>query len=227
MALLKWDPVGEHKYRIGEDKPVLFPMDVATKTWAEGVAWNGLTSVTESPSGADESKYYANNKLYLSVRGLEEFGFTLEGYQSPPEFDQCDGQAEICKGVKISQQRRVPFCFAYRRWIGEQDGGMHDDYEIHIFYNATASPTEETAETINESPEPGTMSWECSTIPVEVPGYEPTSRCVIKASKVPEAKLKEIEEALWGRDADETQSVTEIKPHVLYPADVKAIVERQ
>lgn len=225
MARLTWDPVGDHDYRVGEEMPVVYPWDSTNKTWANGVAWDGLRQVTESPSGADENKYYANNKQYLSIRGLEEFGFSLEGYQSPEEFDQCDGQAEIATGVRITQQKRVPFCFAYKRWIGNDTEGVHHDYEIHIFYNATCSPTEETAETINESPEPATMSWECTTTPVEVPGYEPTSRCIIKASKITDAtKLAEIEDNLFGRDADAEHEISAIDPHVLYPAEIMAII---
>lgn len=225
MGKLIWDPVGDHKYKIGEDMPVVFPWNPTNKTWADGVAWNGLTKVTESPSGADESKYYANNKLYLSIRGLEELGFTLEGYQSPEEFDVCDGQIEVAPGMKITAQKRIPFCFAYRRWIGNDTDGIHSDYEIHIIYNATCSPTEEDAETINESPEPGTMSWECSATPVDVPGYDATPRVIIKASNVTDAtKLAAIEDALFGRDADAEHEITEVTSHILMPSDIMAIL---
>lgn len=216
MARLTWLDEGTHKYKLGVDMTTLYPRDVAKKTWATGVAWNGVTTVTESPSGGDENKYYANNELYLSMRGLEELGFSIEAYYSPEEFDECDGQASPAPGLKITQQTRKPFCFAYRKKIGNDTEGIDYDYEIHILYNATCSPTEESAETINESPEPGTMSWECSALPVPVPGYKPTARIKLIASETPEAALKKIEDALFGGEGSE--------PHVLMPAEIIQIL---
>ena len=225
MAKLVWDPIGEHLYKLGVDKVVLFPWDSTQKKWDKGVAWNGVTTITDSPSGADENKYYANNKQYLSIRGLEQFGFTIEAYQSPEEFDKCDGQAVLAPGFKITQQKREAFCLVYRKLIGNDTEGIKHDYEYHFLYNATCSPTEETAETVNESPEPGTMSWECSTTAVEVPGYEPTSRAIVIASGISSAALlKKLEDTIYGVDADPEHSIEASDPTLLYPAEIQALL---
>lgn len=202
MAKLTWLEDGKRKFKVGVDKTVLFVKDVENKTWKNGVAWHGVTSVNDGAGGADENKYFANNRCYATVRGMETLEPSIEAYYSPDEFDECDGCVEAAPGLKLTGQTRVPFSFAYRKWIGEDSEGTRSDYEIHILYNMTASPTEETADTINESVDLETMSWDCSATPIEVSGYEPTARMVIVASRCTAANLKALEDMLWGTDND-------------------------
>ena len=215
MAKLVWDKAGEKRYETGLDHGVLY---VAKDEggYDTGVVWNGLTAVTESPSGAEESAIYADNIKYLSLRSTEEFGATIEAYSSPEEFDVCDGQATIKEGVTIGQQKRKRFCFSYRTKKGTDE---NDDagYIIHIIYNATASPTEKAYNTINDSPEAITMSWEVSTVPVEVTGFKPTAHIEIDSTKVKPTALTKIEAALYGDDTSGT-------PKVLLPDEIVAII---
>lgn len=216
MAKLVWDKTGERTYETGLDHGVLY---VAKDEggYDTGVVWNGLTAVTESPSGAEESAIYADNIKYLSLRSTEEFGATIEAYSSPEEFDACDGQASLGEGVTIGQQKRKRFCFSYRTKKGND---TNDDagYIIHIIYNATASPTEKAYNTINDSPEAITMSWEISTVPVEVAGFKPTAHIEIDSTKVKAAALTKIEEALYGGDTAGT-------PKVLLPDEIVAMIK--
>lgn len=215
MAKLIWDKTGDRMYETGLDHGVLY---VAKDEggYDAGVVWNGLSAVTESPSGAEESAVYADNIKYLSLRSTEEFGATIEAYSSPEEFDVCDGQASLSDGITIGQQKRKRFCFSYRTKKGTD---TNDDagYIIHIIYNATAAPTEKAYQTINDSPEAVTMSWEISTVPVEVAGFKPTAHIEIDSTKVKAAALTKIEDALYG-DAESGTA------KVLLPDEIVALI---
>lgn len=237
MAALVWDRTGEHFYETGISKGVLFTANndssatLDTPGWNEGVAWSGLISVSESPEGADEEAFYADNIKYLALRGVEDFGGSISAYQSPEEFDECDGSVALNStydGVTIGQQPRKAFCLAYVTQKGNDVQGNEAGYVIHIIYNATASPSEREYQTINDSPEPNELSWDFSSSPVPVTGHKPTSIVRIDSTKfttqAAKAKLKTIEDALFGVDADQTASITEVKPHVLLPNDIITIL---
>lgn len=196
MAILTWDKTGEHFYETGLDKGVLYVQDAGA--YPKGVAWNGLTGVTESPSGADATDLYADNQKYLSLRAAETFGATIEAYTYPDEFAACDGSSELATGLKIGQQTRKTFGFAYRTKLGNDTDGDDHGYIIHLVYGATASPSSKSRATINESPEAITFSWEISTTPVNVTGYKPTATVEIDSTKITADALKKIEEALYG-----------------------------
>jgi len=194
---LKWDQVGERLYETGVKMGVLFPI-LANGEYGEGVAWNGLTAVTEQPSGAEETAIYADNIKYLSLRSLEEFGATIEAYMYPPEFAVCNGEAEPQTGINIGQQTRLPFGLCYRTEVGNDTEFDNHGYKLHLIYGATASPSERNYQTINDSPEAITFSWELKTTPVEVTGYKPTASLVIDSTRVDSAKLKTFESILYG-----------------------------
>lgn len=196
MAKLVWDKNGEHFYETGTDKGVLYPM--VDGAYTTGVAWNGLTAVTESPSGAETTALYADNIKYLSLMSAEEYGITIEAYQSPEEFDACDGTASIADGVSIRQQTRQKFGFSWQSKLGNDTLGEEYGYLIHIMYNGLASPSEKSYATINDSPEAITLSWEVSTTPIEVAGYKPTACVTIDSSKVDSEKLAKLEAMLYG-----------------------------
>lgn len=210
--ILKWDAVGEHFYETGVDHGVLFPMNSDGQTYGAGVAWNGLTAVTESPSGAEVSAIYADNIKYLNLMSAEDFAATIEAYTYPDEFAECDGSASLGTGVKIGQQARKAFGFSYRTKVGN-DLNPELGYKIHIVYGATAAPSERAYETVNDSPEAITFSWEVSTIPVEVSGKKPTAHVEIDSTKFDttdlQTKLALIEAALYGTDTEAT--ITSIK----------------
>ena len=174
MSRVKWDQVGERFYETGVDRGVIYPQ-AEGGSYPKGEGWNGLTAVTESPSGAEPTALWANNHKYLTLMSTEEFGATIEAYTYPDSFAACDGSAEIAKGVQIGQQPRKPFGFTYRTNIGNDTSGTSYGYKLHLVYSALASPSEKSRNTINEDPEAATMSWEISTTPVEVEGFEPTS----------------------------------------------------
>lgn len=185
MAVLEWDATGNKKYTLGIHKVVLFVSDPSAATgYAPGVAWDGVSAVNESPSGAETTDIYANDAKYGSFRSAEQFGFTIEAYTSPKEFDQCDGCAEIGPGVFIRQQNRKPFGLAYMNTIGNDTMGMDYSEELHLVYNATASPSDVNHETVNESPDVSPLSWECNTTSVNVPGYKPTSHFIFKKEEM-------------------------------------------
>ena len=199
--LLSWDGVGEKIFEAGVDRGVLYPA-TAGGTYGEGVAWNGLTAVNESPSGAEENKYYADNIKYASILSAEDFGFTIEAYQSPKEFDQCDGTAEIAPGVTISQQARKAFAFSWRTLMGNDVNDLGDyGYIIHIAYGCKAQPSEKSRGTVNESPEPTTFSWTVATTPVPVTGKKPAAHLQILSTGVTSSKLTSFEEILYGKGA--------------------------
>lgn len=207
MAKLVWDKTGERLYETGVSKGVLYPQD-ATGAYPTGVAWNGLTSVTESPSGADSNPLYADDIKYLDLRSAEEFGATIEAYTYPDEFAICDGSAEPVDGVIIGQQNRTPFAICYKTVLGNDTQTNDYGYLIHIVYNATASPSERAYQTINDSPEAITFSWELTTTPVPVTGYKPTSYMRINSTKVDATKLAALEDVLYGTENAEAHLPT-------------------
>lgn len=199
MAKIVWDDTGKRFYENGVDHGVLYTKTGENGAYATGVAWNGLVSVNESPEGAEANDMYADNIKYGSIRSAETFGATIEAYTYPDEFAVCDGSAEVAPGVTIGQQDRVPFGFAYRTNIGNDSGSA--GYKLHIIYNATASPSEKNYETVNDSPEAITFSWEIETTPVVVTGYKPTSCVVIDSRTTDPAKMAALETLLYGNDS--------------------------
>ena len=207
MAKLVWDETGKRTYETGVSHGVLY-VQTSTGTYGKGVAWNGLTAVTESPSGAEATPLYADNIKYLELRSTEEFGATIEAYTYPDEFEKCDGSATIGTGVTIGQQTRHPFGLSYRTILGNDTENNDHGYKIHLIYGATASPSEKGYQTVNDSPEAITFSWEISTTPIDVPGFKPTSSLVIDSTKVEAAKLAEIEKLLYGDTATQPKLPT-------------------
>lgn len=202
MSAIVWDADGQRYYENGVDHGVLFTKTGLDGAYATGVAWNGLTAVNESPSGAEANDMYADNIKYGSIRSAESFGATIEAYTYPPEFGVCDGSVEIAKGVTIGQQDRAAFGFSYRTNIGN-DASSNVGYKIHIIYNATASPSEKNYESVNDSPEGTAMSWEIETTPVTVTGHKPTSHLIIDTRTADPEKLKEFEAKLYGDESGE------------------------
>lgn len=198
MSKLVWDQIGEHIYETGTKNGVLYPMD-STGAYGKGVAWNGLTAVTESPSGADSNPIYADDIKYLDLRAVEDFGGTIEAYTYPDEFAPCDGSAHPIEGVTVGQQRRKPFGFCFRSAIGNDIDQDDHGYKLHLVYNATASPSERAYQTINDSPEAVTFSWEFTTTPIPMSGsYKPISNLTIDSTKVDATKLAALEDKLYG-----------------------------
>ena len=199
MSKLVWDQTGEHYYETGVKMGVLYPQSTGG-TYPKGVVWNGLTAVTESPSGAEATPLYADDIKYLNLYSAEEFGATIEAYTYPDEFAECDGSAELAAGVTIGQQKRKAFGLCYRTTIGNDTDGNDHGYKIHIIYGAMASPSEKAYATINDSPEAITFSWEITTTPVSVSGFKPTASVTIDSTKVDAEKLKRLEAILYGDD---------------------------
>jgi hypothetical protein len=206
MARILWDQVGERLYETGVSKGVLYVRD-ALGVYGAGVPWNGLISVTESPSGAEASPVYADNIKYLNLLSTEEFGATVEAYTYPPEFAACDGSGELTEGVMIGQQSRGVFGLCYRTEIGNDVDGVSHGYKLHLIYGAQAAPSEKGYASINDSPEAITFSWELTTTPVNVTGFKPTASLVIDSTKVgttPEHRaliMAAVEDALYGTAA--------------------------
>lgn len=197
MPVLEWDKVGERLYETGVDHGVLYIPDV-TGVYATGVAWNGLTTVTESPTGAEATAMYADNVKYLNLYSYEEFGATIEAFTYPPEFDQFDGLVAPSDGVSVGQQPRKMFGLSYRTRLGNDVEGNEFGYKLHLVYGCTASPSEKAYATINDSPEAITFSWAVSTIPQPVTGLKPTSLIVVNSSIVDAGDLTTLEDALYG-----------------------------
>ena len=197
MSKLVWDQTGERYYETGVKMGVLYPQS-ASGTYPKGVVWNGLTAVTESPSGAEATPLYADDVKYLNLYSAEEFGATIEAYTYPDEFAECDGSAEIATGITIGQQNRKAFGLCYRTTIGNDTDGNDHGYKLHIIYGAMASPSEKAYATINDSPEAITFSWEITTTPVSVSGFKPTASVTIDSTKVDGTKLKQLEAVLYG-----------------------------
>lgn len=204
MARLVWDKTGEHLYETGVDHGVLYFPD-QTGAYKNGVAWNGLISVSESPSGAEATGQYADNIKYLNLISAEEFGATIEAYTYPEEFEACNGNKELVDntGVYVGQQSRSVFGFCYRTMIGNDTDGQDHGYKLHLVYGCQVSPSEKAYQTINDSPEALTFSWELSTTPVNVTGKKPTALLVIDSTKIDSTKLAKIEAKLYG---DETST---------------------
>lgn len=200
MSKLVWDQNGERTYETGVKKGVLYPQ--VSGAYPKGVAWNGLTGVTESPSGAEATPLYANDTKYLNLMSNEELGATIEAYTYPDEFAECDGSASLAEGVSIGQQKRTPFGLAYQTTFGNDTEGNDYGYKLHLIYGALAAPSEKAYATINDSPEAITFSWEISTTPVEVKGHKPTASITIDSTKVDSAKLKQLEDILYGTDGN-------------------------
>ena len=194
---LEWDKTGERYYETGVSKCALYVQGEGG-AYPEGVAWNGISTVTESPSGAEASPIYADNIKYLNLLSTEEFAATIEAYTYPKEFEQCDGTAEIAAGVTIGQQTRKTFGLCYQTVIGNDTKNNEYGYKIHIIYGAMAAPSEKAYATINDNPEAITFSWEVSTTPVNVNGAKPTASLTIDSTKVKAEKLKELEDILYG-----------------------------
>ena len=201
MARIIWDQTGSRIYETGVDRGVLYPINVEGK-YSPGVAWNGLSNVSESPSGAEATAIYADNIKYLSLTSAEDFGATIEAYTYPPEFGECDGSASITEGVTIGQQERKTFGFSYRTLIGNDVDGNEHGYKIHLVYGCKASPSERSYGTVSDSPEAITMSWEITTTPVNVTNFKPTAHLVIDSTIVSAAALTAIEEKLYGGTED-------------------------
>lgn len=201
MSKLVWDQTGERYYETGVKMGVLYPQS-SSGTYSKGVAWNGLTAVTESPSGAEATALYADDIKYLNLMSAEEFGATIEAYTYPPEFAACDGSAEIAAGVTIGQQKRTAFGLCYRTTLGNDTDGNDYGYKLHIIYGAMASPSEKAYATINDSPEAITFSWEVTTTPVSVSGFKPTANLTIDSTKVNAQKLAALEAILYGSDTE-------------------------
>lgn len=202
MSKLTWDQTGERFYETGVKQGVLYPQ-AEGGTYPKGVAWNGLTAVTESPSGAEATPLYADDIKYLNLMSAEEFGATIEAYTYPDEFAQCDGSAEIAKGVSIGQQARKAFGMSYKTTLGNDVANNDYGYKLHLIYGALAAPSEKAYATINDSPEAITFSWEVTTTPVSVKGFKPTANITIDSTKVDKEKLAALEAILYGGDSDE------------------------
>lgn len=202
MAKLVWDESGKRLYETGVKMGVLYVQD-ANGAYPKGVAWNGLTAVNESPSGAEATPLYADDIKYLNLRSAEEFGATIEAYTYPDEFEACDGSAEIAVGVKIGQQARKSFGLCYRTIVGNDVEGNDFGYKLHLIYGATAAPSEKAYATVNDSPEAVTFSWEVTCTPVEVPGFKPSASIVIDSTKVDKTKLAALEAKLYGDTTEE------------------------
>lgn len=203
MPKLIWDATGERYYETGVKNGVLYIPTAGV--YSKGVAWNGLTAVTESPSGAEATALYADDMKYLNLYSAEEFGATIEAYTYPDEFAACDGSAELADGVLIGQQKRTPFGLCYKTTIGNDTDGNDHGYKLHIIYGAMASPSEKAYATINDSPEAITFSWEVTTTPVTVAGFKPTSYIVIDSTKVDSTKLTALEGILYGSESAEAR----------------------
>ena len=212
---LVWDAAGKRFYETGVKKGVLYVQD-NKGAYPKGVAWNGLTGVTESPSGAEANPIYADDMKYLNLYSAEEFGATVEAYTYPDEFAECDGSAELTAGVTIGQQKRKAFGMCYRTVLGNDVTGEDYGYKLHIIYGAMASPSEKAYATVNDSPEAITFSWEVTTTPVNVVGMKPTASLVIDSTKVDASKLSALETILYGSE--------NVDPRLPLPDEIKTLM---
>lgn len=221
-AKIVWDKTGEKLYETGVKNGVLYPQ--VNGAYPEGVAWNGLTAVTESPSGAEATPLYADDIKYLNLYSAEEFGATIECYTYPDEFAKCDGSAEIATGVSIGQQTRQAFGMSYKTTVGNDTKGANYGYKLHLIYGATASPSEKAYSTISDSPEAITFSYEVTTTPVNVKGFNPTASIVIDSTKVPADKLTKLEEILYGKDPTSEGGEDGVAPRLPLPDEIVTLV---
>lgn len=205
MSKITWDDAGKREFETGVNHGVLYPFNSATSAYDKGVAWNGLTGVTESPSGAEPNDLYADNIKYVSLRSAEDFGATIEAFTYPDEFAVLDGSAEIAPGVMIGQQDRGVFGMSYRTEKGNDTQNTNFGYKLHLIYGATASPSEKGYATINDSPDAITFSWEVNTTPVNVTGFKPTAILTIDSTKTSKKAMAAIEAVLYGTDSTEAR----------------------
>lgn len=206
MAKLVWDQLGQKTYETGVDRGVLFVYE--NEGYAAGVAWNGLSKVSESPDGAEATKLYANNSVYVNLMSKENEKITIEAYTYPKAFAKCNGEADVAKGVTIGQQTRSSFALAYRTMLGSDTDGTNHGYKIHIIYGLLASPSEKAYSTINDSPEAITFSWSANATPIDVDGFEKTASVTIDSTQVDKEKLKELEDILYGSTDKESKILT-------------------
>lgn len=218
-----WDQIGERLYETGVDHAVLYVQTGGA--YPKGVAWNGIVSITESPSGAEANPLYADNIKYLNLVSAEEFGASIEAYMYPDEFAACDGSAEVTKGVTIGQQKRNTFGLSYRTIIGNDVDSNEHGYKLHLIYGALASPSEKAYNSVNDNPEANTFSWEVTTTPVAVGGYKPTASIIIDSTKVDSTKLAELEEILYGKDPTETNGSDGVAARLPLPNEVITILK--
>ena len=217
MAKIEWDKTGERLYETGVKNGVLYVQEGGA--YPKGVAWNGLTAVTESPSGAEATPLYADDIKYLNLLSTEEFGATIEAYTYPDEFASCDGSAALADGVMIGQQPRKAFGLCYRTTIGNDTEGNDHGYKLHIIYGALAAPSEKAYSTINDSPEAITFSWEVTTTPVNVTGAKPTASITIDSTKADPTKLAALEDILYGKDGEPGN-----EPRLPLPDEIKTLM---
>lgn len=215
MAKLTWDKTGERYYEAGVEQAAVYPQG-PSGDYPKGYAWNGVTNVSENPSGAEPTPLYANNTKYLTLMSNEDFGASIEAYTYPDEFAECDGSASIAEGVMIGQQKRKTFGMAYKTKLGNDVDGIDFGYKLHLIYGALASPSSKAYATINDSPEAITFSWEVSTTPVAVTGFKPTASVTIDSTKVTGAKLKALEDILYG--------TAEVEARLPLPDEVAEII---
>ena len=215
MSKIVWDQTGERLYETGVKRGVLYVQD-SGGTYPKGVAWNGLTAVTESPSGAEATPLYADDIKYLNLISTEELGGTIEAYTYPDEFAECDGSASIATGVYIGQQPRKTFGMCYTTTVGNDVDSNAHGYKLHLIYGALASPSEKAYATINDSPEAITFSWEFSTTPVNVTGFKPTANIVIDSTKATPEKMAALEKILYGD--------TDVEPRLPLPNEVAQVM---
>lgn len=224
MSKIVWDKTGERIFETGVKNGVLYPID-NQGVYSNGVAWNGLTAVTESPSGAEATPLYADDMKYLNLMSAEEFGATIEAYTYPDEFAECDGSASIATGVNIGQQARKIFGLSYKTTIGNDVDGNDHGYKLHIIYGAQASPSEKAYATINDSPEAITFSWEVTTTPVNVTGFKPTASLVIDSTKADKAKLTALEEILYGKNPTNEGAADGVNPRLPLPDEIAKLMK--
>ena len=215
MSKIKWDETGKRLYETGVDRGVLYVMG-SDGSYGAGVPWNGLTAVNESPDGGEPNALWADNIKYANIMSAEEYKATIEAYIYPDEFAECDGSKEIATGVYIGQQTRKSFGFCYRTMIGNDTEGTKHGYKINIVYGATASPSSKDHNTINDSPDIGTFSYDISTVPVEIEGYDPSATIVIDSTKVDADKLKALEDVLYGNASND--------PRLPLPSEIVTII---
>lgn len=216
---IQWDETAKRLFETGVDHAVLYPMS-DTGTYPEGVAWNGIVGITESPSGAEANPKYADNIKYLNLISAEEFGGTIEAFTYPDEFGECDGSVEPTPGLQLTQQARKAFGLAYRTLLGNDVDGQDHGYKLHLIYGAMAAPSERGFQSINDSPEAITFSWEITTTPVEVSGYKPTASLVIDSTKVDPTKLAAFETILYGTAATTDPVAAAVEGRLPLPAEV-------
>ena len=223
MSKLTWDNAGERLYETGVKQAALYVQE--NGTYPKGVAWNGITAVTESPSGAEATALYADDTKYLSLVSAEEFGATIEAYMYPDEFAECDGSASIATGVTIGQQKRKTFGLAYKTTLGNDVESNDYGYKLHLIYGALAAPSEKAYATINDSPEAITFSWEVTTTPVSVTGHKPTALITIDSTKVDTKKLAALEEILYGKNPTSPEAVDGVEPRLPLPDEIAELMK--